>query len=587
MKRLTVGLVLALFSLVVLAQKPTLTWLSPRGYPYNNGFAYLSLEPPLAPLWYFLPLRPSRSHNRGVTSDGRFVYWTGPNTVTCLDLLTGSVKWEQTDLPFTLIGAAVVGDDAIYVGTAQGDVISLNPLDQGRFGPALACGRVNVNSVGYYKGILFAGTSDGTVHYTPIRATGVSPGSFSIGYGPVTEFAFWDADNAIRFCVGTTSQRLFFFELSGEGGKARLRSYAHPLLPAGGNITDPSYHPEQDCVFVGVGEYVVRVHARFGTIGYRTRLRGTVKGGVAVSPDGTVFVATDAGNVYALRGRDLVLLWRSELGSPVVSPVLITPNYVWVASFQGLLYALESKTGRVRWRYRLADRDINLRNIAILGPIAGAPFGLMVTDATGRIYAMAPATIVKDVTPPIFREPFFILLSASRQQVGYFSLENPTAAEIPAIPGRAPIYLRVLVSDQGTGVDERTIESYLLETRTNRRVDLTSEFEPARGQVLVNVHTVYRREGRVRAATVPPLPDGDYVVVVRAGDYAGNMGEGRFGIRVDNRLPPPELPTTMAGAPTGPGVPGAPGAPGGPGVVGGYGPGAGPGGRRGGEIGEY
>ncbi len=591
---------------VLLAQPSDILWQLPRGDERNSGFAPLALRAPLSLFWYFLPPQPTRSNRFTITHDGQQVYLVTANSLICLDTFSGRSKgWKTENLPYVFTTPPIVAEvqqqdgqrkRRLFVGTTRGEVITFDPVT------GAEAGRIafeqNINSLGAYQGTLFIGTSDGYIHLLPLKETdgklSEKVRSVRLGYATTTNFAFGERKGNAFLCVGTGSQRLFFFRFLPQRDGLTLREYARPLLPAGGSLTDPVYDPLTDSIFVGASNFLVRLTG-WGIPARLVRLKGSVKGTPVLAPNETLFVGTDAGIVYAISTRNLAIKWQQEVKSPVQAPMLATGDILWAVTFEGMLLALDTsediarkgkeEKDRIRWRFRLADIDPNLTGVAVSAPIAAAPFGLCVADTAGRIYAFTEASLFRDTTPPTFYDPILLLHSASRQLVGYRLYDEPVMEEAPVIPGRAPIYLRVRLLDSGTGIDEKSLKAQLLELRTRpqRVVDLTGEFDARRGEWSVNAHAEPREEpkpGPTRrfARVLTPLSDGEYLVVLHATDYAGNKAEGRFAFRVDNTLPPPEIQTAqMPGAPGVPGGPGVPGQP--PGTPGG--PFGGPGGLGG------
>lgn len=571
---------------VLMAQKSEVVWQFQRGDERNSGFLSMPLCPPLAAFWYFLPEEPARANRFGIVHDGQQIYLATASTLICVDMLDGQVKWKK-ELPNVVNTPPILIAEKVFVGTTRGEVFSFD-APTGAPGPIISIGQVSINALTAHKGTLFIGTSDGHIYTFPLerlveeqieeQLQGVR-----IGYGVATNFAIGERKGFSFLCVGTASQRLFFLQIIEKGERLTLREYARPLLPGGSAMTDPIYDPQTDSVFVGAGETLVRVVGTKGLPTQQFRLKGSFKATPTLAPDGTLLVGTDAGIIASLSARNFFVHWRQNVQSSIQAPMLVTGDYVWAVTFEGLLLGLEAKKGEIRWRFRLADIDPNLINVPVLAPIAPAPFGICIVSASGRVYAFTTTEIKRDTTPPIIREPVLLLQSLQGQQVGYRLYENTVFEEAPAIPGRAPIFLRVRIGDNGTGLDEQTLKPQLLEVRTQRWIDLKGDFNQARGQWLIHVHSRMdeerkqptRRAFRERPMihVLAPLRDGEYLVVLKASDYAGNKAEEKFAFRVDNTLPPPDIQAAqpapgMPGAPGAPGMPRMPGMPGAPGVPG-------------------
>jgi len=72
---------------------------------------------------------------------------------------------------------------------------------------------------------------------------------------------------------------------------------------------------------------------------------------------GSLFVGSRDGNVYAVRGENRDVLWPGldkgffKTGGPILADVAVDKDGVYVASMDSKLYCLDINTGRVRWIY--------------------------------------------------------------------------------------------------------------------------------------------------------------------------------------------------------------------------------------------
>jgi len=101
---------------------------------------------------------------------------------------------------------------------------------------------------------------------------------------------------------------------------------------------------------------------------------------------GLVFIADRSGAVCAL-DKDGSLVWKTFTAGPIYYPPAVANDRVYVGSADGRVYALEARTGRFLWSFRVAPQD---RWIPVYGklisvwPVAG---GVVVFD--GTVYAAA------------------------------------------------------------------------------------------------------------------------------------------------------------------------------------------------------
>jgi outer membrane protein assembly factor BamB len=104
---------------------------------------------------------------------------------------------------------------------------------------------------------------------------------------------------------------------------------------------------------------------------------------------GLVFIADRRGVVQAL-DRDGKVVWKSYTASAIYYPPAVEGDRLFVGSADGRVYALEARTGRQLWTFRVAPTD---RRIPVFGrlisayPVAG---GVIVDN--GTVYAAAGIT---------------------------------------------------------------------------------------------------------------------------------------------------------------------------------------------------
>ncbi|MDA1054997.1 MAG: PQQ-binding-like beta-propeller repeat protein [Planctomycetota bacterium] len=104
---------------------------------------------------------------------------------------------------------------------------------------------------------------------------------------------------------------------------------------------------------------------------------------------GLVFVADRSGAVRAL-DKDGSLVWKTFTAGPVYYPPAVANDRVYVGSADGRVYALEARTGRFLWSYRVAPQE---RWIPVYGKLISAwPVAGGVVVADGTVYAAAGIT---------------------------------------------------------------------------------------------------------------------------------------------------------------------------------------------------
>jgi outer membrane protein assembly factor BamB len=102
------------------------------------------------------------------------------------------------------------------------------------------------------------------------------------------------------------------------------------------------------------GDATVRPVERFGGVAWRFRTDGTVRSTAALA-DGTVYVGSSDGFLYALAAVDGQERWRFDVGGAVVSAPAVSGSAVLVASREGVLHGVARSSGRSLWRLETGD----------------------------------------------------------------------------------------------------------------------------------------------------------------------------------------------------------------------------------------
>ncbi|HWP59779.1 MAG TPA: PQQ-binding-like beta-propeller repeat protein [Candidatus Acidoferrales bacterium] len=132
---------------------------------------------------------------------------------------------------------------------------------------------------------------------------------------------------------------------------------------------------------------------------WRFQTNGTLITSPAVDSDGTVFVASMDGKVYALEppketGQPVKVRWsfssgaRDEKGGFENAPALDNEGTLYIGGNNGIFYALDTKTGKVRWTFddvaRSGYRTYAIFSSAAIGPDRTIYFG----GKNGDLYAI-------------------------------------------------------------------------------------------------------------------------------------------------------------------------------------------------------
>lgn len=116
-----------------------------------------------------------------------------------------------------------------------------------------------------------------------------------------------------------------------------------------------------------------------------------------------VYVGSDAGNLFKMRGGNGQLLWAAKLGAPVHASAAYGGGLVYVGTLGGVFYALDDTTGEVAWQ---VDGDASIETAAVY--------------AEGRVFF----TTSKDVLSALDAQTGKVLWTYKRSTPEYFTLKG-------------------------------------------------------------------------------------------------------------------------------------------------------------------
>ncbi len=167
--------------------------------------------------------------------------------------------------------------------------------------------------------------------------------------------------------------------------------------------TSPSFTPDGTLV-IGADDWAYYgimppVGGSGPKVKWRFQTQGTLITSPAIDADGTVFVASMDGKVYALEpskeaGQPVKVRWsfasgaRDDKGGFENAPALDKDGVLYIGGNDGILYALETKSGKVRWTFdgvaRAGYKTYAIFSSAAIGPDRTIYFG----GKNGDLYAI-------------------------------------------------------------------------------------------------------------------------------------------------------------------------------------------------------
>ena len=124
--------------------------------------------------------------------------------------------------------------------------------------------------------------------------------------------------------------------------------------------------------------------------------------------DGVIYFGGDDGNIYAVEATSGRQLWKQTTGGPAPSTPAVADGTVYVVSYDGKLYALNAQTGAVKWKFATGgERRFEAKGIHGLQPrnqTIADPFDVFLSSPVvaqgvvcfgsgdGQLYAVDSAT---------------------------------------------------------------------------------------------------------------------------------------------------------------------------------------------------
>ncbi|WP_323675613.1 PQQ-binding-like beta-propeller repeat protein [Halorubellus sp. PRR65] len=146
-----------------------------------------------------------------------------------------------------------------------------------------------------------------------------------------------------------------------------------------GNNTHSTPAVVDGTVYVDADRYVYAIVASDGTERWRFQTETRLQDALVVD-DGTVFVGSKGGRVFALDAATGEERWRARTGGAVTGrPPVVVDGTVFVGDAEGVLSAISVSDGSVRWRFEAGG--------AVTAP-AYADGTVFVGSADGNVYAV-------------------------------------------------------------------------------------------------------------------------------------------------------------------------------------------------------
>ncbi len=290
------------------------------------------------------------------------VFVTG-QTLCALDGMTGRQKWQQSSITTNTSGAVIDARGMVYIAGRTGDATNykygLYALDartgKARWGFALKHNATNTPALGA-NGLLYVQCCDGLL-FAVDAATGKQKWQFMLAepvfhdpyvFKTILPVVMSSPAIGADGTVYISCDRLY--ALDGETGRQKW------VLGLDGVYTgiSPAVGPD-GTVYVGAGSggggMILAVDGATGQQKWTFPTKGDATyNAPSLDEDGTLYVGSADKNLYALDSRTGRLRWQFATGARITTaPAVGADHAVYCGSEDGRLYALDGNTGQVRW----------------------------------------------------------------------------------------------------------------------------------------------------------------------------------------------------------------------------------------------
>jgi outer membrane protein assembly factor BamB len=571
-RRLVVGALGLLVASLAGAQQ-TQDFTIPKYDYQRTGFTKQKLTPPLALAWKF-----SGQEDKAVGAlpvvVGNRLFFCSRGTVYALDTETGSLVWDPYETRYEIRMTPVYHQGKLFVGTERGELHILDAADspQGQrlikyipdFRSPLRSDPVIIKDTLYLmtdKGELFG------LDLKTLDEKSIKQPVMRFRSGPRGPLAYNDKDLLV---------------FSNQDSQVVVHSLSRSKLmwaKSQGVLTAPPALLDQ-WALVGSREEVAALRVATGTMEWKSR--ATVFRSSPTVALGRVFCAgrdTAAQNdyLYVLDPAKGTMLGQMLLDATVSGSPVVADDTLWLATWAGNVYAIDPRTTDVKWAYRVSPQEsvgpTPIKTAAISGQVVVANQNLFVVNDQGILFCFKPEAL--DIGKPQVVLPQFVtnavdntlvafpvLDDEDKKKVAEFHKEDlaadpnfklPAEAQELKLPCRQKMFrFQTYLYDEGSGL---RLED--LNVKVDGK-DLPSEmvYISRRDQLLI-VDLVSSKEALGRRS----LPDGVHTISLTVPDYKGNVTKKAFSVTINNALPPlartAPVPTPPAG--TNPGGGGGPG----------------------------
>jgi outer membrane protein assembly factor BamB len=293
------------------------------------------------------------------------------------------VQAWQFALGNPIIRGPVIGPDGvIYVGTENNRIHAIRKDGTFKWTFVVEGGGTLTHPIVNSRNQVVAGTEAGFV--VGIKEDGTQAWLFDLASAPYSDgrvpFRSHPALSPLypHLLIGADNGNVYELD---EGGSFRGVRRARGPIRAGAAVTG-----EGTLVWASTDERAVYGGLAAGGDKWRVSLDGDVSSTPAVGADHTIYVATEAGSLYALTPATGAQRWRVKIDTarPLRSSPAVGPDgTVYIGTDEGRLFAISPQDGSVRWSYGAPGAITN-------APAVGANGLIYVASSDGTVAVLNP-----------------------------------------------------------------------------------------------------------------------------------------------------------------------------------------------------
>lgn len=566
---LMVALILTVMASAAPAQDSS--WLM-RYDESSSGFSEATLELPASLAWEYDTEAEEFFAVATPAVDEEAVYAPVGDTIYAIDRTTGSLLWEQT-AGDEVISSPAIADGILYAGTRNNSLIAVSTETGGIQWRFQTQGNVDTPPVIAW-GVIYFGSDSNRLTAMELE----------------TQDVLWQFEASGDIKAPPLVYRDVVILTTNDGHIYSLNDDGQPLwsnrMESGTAFASP-VGERNKVIYTSGNELLARdIHSGRMVWGRPFRAADLIVGSPAVVGR-HIYVGTRGGAVYGIDANRGVAMWkwpRDGVVDPITSSLVVVDNKIVFRAGQRDIYAISLDGEDLLWQYSLPEVEERAQTQPGTGgtympeempgmegmpgepgmePGGGAPDEIGGRDDTGRqtekkeikfedivdpsvaVVANAFYTLgddgivygfgsnVPDNVAPTIADPVLEVPGAKRRRVQFTpELADPEgfpdqyAGDIQ-IPGTPPIFLSLMLTDHGSGVNPDA-------------VTVTINGEPAD-------YTYDAREGLLwyiydPRGTAANLSNGVKQVVLEAADWRGNTVTKVVSFTIDNTLKPPAPP---------------------------------------------